>query len=305
MQVSLSNATIVGTSCKYEELLKNEPPTFANHDSSCVTYFRNHRNGTHAIFKHNDLSLEMSLILSEVSTSVLTNASQKEWSLLQEISKAYQVLDYSLLPKYFPMNNCDRKNNRILLSVGHLPNLIFQFMECFNIYNDLHIVDQLILQKESIAEVAFMLGTYTYDRDTNSFCHSCFNGSLLHFVHFDALKRQGATQGKDIIYQDHFNNIPDFFTKDPVVLTIVASLGVFQLRAGLTDEETVTSARKQLMSLLKKYSTAKIKSASWITSLVQVESYVRQAENNMRRFKDLFDHYVFKAMQTNNSNISH
>ena len=34
VEVSLSNGTIVGTSCKYNELLKNEPPPFPNNDLS-------------------------------------------------------------------------------------------------------------------------------------------------------------------------------------------------------------------------------------------------------------------------------
>ena len=302
VEVSLSNGTIVGTSWKYNELLKNQPPPFPDNNLSSTTYFHNHRNGSHAIMKHNDLSLQLSLILSEVSITVLTHVCESEWSLLQQISNAYHILDYSLLPKYFAMNDCGSGKKRILLSVGHLPNLIFQFMDCLNIYKNLCIVDQVILQKESIAEVAFMVGTYAYDRDTHSFCHSCFNGSLLHFLHFDVLKRKGAVQGKHVIYQDHFDRIPDFFRKDPVALTTLAFLGVFQSRTGLTDEEAVTSARKQLMSLLKKYSEGKIKSASWNTSLVQVEHYIQEAQNNMRRFKGLFDAYVSEATRTNNSN---
>ena len=132
---------------------------------------------------------------------------------------------------------------------------ITNLIESFEAFHKLDLLDQLIVLKEALFPIHFLLSTHSYSRETNCISYSTLGGHMLYGYHISKWTKGGYFCGRELsaLYQSYLSQFYTFLREDYFVINILCVLLIFGNWPGLSCTEVTERERKLLSEILDKY----------------------------------------------------
>ena len=193
LEIEVNEGIVSGTTCVFEDLFKNEPPPDPNNDMQLnrsklifnsrfdhQTFYRNESQTSSSLF-------DVSIIDSHGSSTVLIESMTDDlWSRLSQVITGSRHLLRTCSAYYFrqPSSSCsftpEIEEKKVLVISDSMDNFavgITAAIGVFDFFRGLPPEDQVILLKEGMDGVFFLITTHFYSREYDSFILSAFQVS--------------------------------------------------------------------------------------------------------------------------------
>ena len=194
LEIEVDEGIVSGTTCVFEDLFKNQPPPDPNNDiqlnrSKLIfnsrfhhqTFYRNESQTSSSVF-------DVSIIDSHDSSTVLMESMTDDlWSRLSEVITGSRHLLRTCSAYYFRQSSSscsfipETEKKKVLVISDSMDNFavgITAAVGVFDFFRRLPPEDQVILLKEGMDGVCFLITTHFYSRTYDSFILSAFQVSF-------------------------------------------------------------------------------------------------------------------------------
>ena len=139
-------------------------------------------------------------------------------------------------------------------------------IEALDVIKSIDLEDQLIVLKETLVPVCFMLFYHTFNQQEKSFAFPCLDENLMFCVHEAVFMSRGFPSSLVGIFKRFLEETSDFLRQDFFVMCILCLLHVFDDTPGLSCGQVFHQQRHLYLELLEKYINANTESGRWTQS---------------------------------------
>ena len=139
-------------------------------------------------------------------------------------------------------------------------------IEALDVIKEIDLEDQLIVLKETLIPVCFMLFYHTFNQQEKSFVFPCLDDNLMFCVHEAVLMSHGFPSSLVGVFKRFLEETSDFLRQDFFVMCILCLLHVFDDTPGLSCGQVFHQQRHLYLELLEKYINANTESGRWTQS---------------------------------------
>jgi hypothetical protein len=192
--------------------------------------------------------------------------------------------------------NDDPNNGRkkIIVSVnqGFLTRTASLAIESLDIVKNLDLEDQIIVLKESVYPVCFLLVCHSFDKETGSFVNTAFDDEVVFCVNKIVLSSEKYAEPMRQFFAAFLDNFYEFLRTDFFVITLMCLLSVLKGRPGLTSEENLNKERKISLQLLEKYIHGKISSNHWPSEFELIWDHIMNWINQLDNIMSIYSRFA-------------
>ena len=312
IEVPVKNGVICGTDILLDNLVNknlsiqpNRSLMISRNSSQLQLHFPLRR--CHYTFTRKTSSIEIQVSSSSREDVVhMSCISDDHWYRIQQIISATEhfesVVSTSII---IPSNESSSRitgdnlfSQQIILSqtsdayTKQISNLI----ESFEAFHELDLLDQLIVLKEALFPIHFLLSTYCYFRETNCISYSTLGGHILYGYNISKWTRDNYFCGREMIavYESYLSEFLTFLREDYFFMKILCVLYIFRDWPGLSCTEVTERERKLLSEILDKYIDGMNAAGLWSTpkqlvwsNIERIFKHVFHYKQNITRFQKI------------------
>ena len=164
---------------------------------------------------------------------------------------------------------------------------ITNLIESFEAFSELDLLDQLIVLKEALFPIHFLLSTHCYFRETNCISYSTLGGHILYGFHISSWVRADYFCGREMsaVYESYLSQFFTFLREDYFVMNILCVLFIFGDWSGLSGTEVTERERKLFSEILGKYIDGMNAAGLWSTPRKLIWSNVERVMKHVFHYK--------------------
>ena len=167
---------------------------------------------------------------------------------------------------------------------------ITNLIESFEAFHELDLLDQLIVLKEALFPIHFLLSTHCYSRKTDCMSFSTLGGHILYGFEISNWGTADYFYSRDLsaVYESYLSQAFTFFREDFFVTNILCVLYIFGDWPGLSCTEVTERERKLLSEILRKYIDGMNAAGLWSVPRQLVWSNIERVMKHVFHYKQNF-----------------
>ena len=297
IEIPVTDGIIDGTSIVFNHLFKNQRHFDLNHDFSpnCIKFQTRYE---FQVFQRNisdSSKVDIHTYSPNLSSITMDSMTGEHWYTLRQTLSAAKFFQemlfaYAHLPSSssstfetypFPVGGTTVYKKLILsATMDNFAKHITAGIEQMDVFKNLSPEDQLIVLKEGLVPVAFLVVVHLIIRQHNAFVFSALEDKISFCVHLNGVDEE-LNHGMFQLFSEGSNTIYEFLRLDFFVISHVCLLSVFSDYSGLSCN--FEKQRSLLTELLEKYVQAKVSGGHWLLSTKEIMDNISKVVMISRR----------------------